>query len=582
MKKTVLLSAAILCFVACKSSQPTIRGLWQATLKPDSGDTIPINISLDETVPQPSERDVKIIGDEIIIRFAESGKFIGRISGPNNPIEGRYIQPENQVGGQQLAHAVTLRPAADGKWTGAAQPLAREFSIYMNITEAKNGSLKAVLLNPERNITGPVKQYYFVGEETQNEFSLAMPKDMSEFTKVSFNRANNSLKMNFGPMQGLELTSVDPKSDAAKGYYGEAKRSTLSRPSPSGTWPIGAVEGAGFDAAKLSRLVQGLAAVSGDEGQPALVHSLLVARGGELIVEEYFRNHTEDMPHDIRSAGKTFASILVGALIEEGLDISEDTPINRFISVPKEPSDKPVTLGHLLTHQSGLDCYDGDNSSPGGENTMWQQEDMKDFWAFTTGLDFVAAPGTQYSYCSGGINLVGAALAGASGDSVFLLLQKRIFEPLGFQNTYWNVMPNGEAYLGGGGHLRTRDLLKIGQLYLDDGKWLNQQIIDKSWVQESIAPKAQITPETTGLDKAAFDRFYFGGTDGYAWHLHEIDVDGKTYDTYEASGNGGQMVVVVPELDLAVGMTGGNYMEGFVWGKWRQEIIGDGIIAALK
>lgn len=582
MKKTILLPAAMLCFVACASSEPTIRGLWKATLKPDSGATIPINIFLDKNAAQAFDGEVTIIEDEITVLFPDGGKFIGKISSPDQPIDGRYIQPQNQVGGQQLGHAVTLKPSADGEWKGIAQPLAREFSIYMNITEAKNGALKAVLLNPERNITGPVKQYYLVGDETQDTFALAIPKDMSEVTKVAFDRANNFLKMDFGPMQGLELESVDPKDNVAKGYHGEANRNTLSRPSPNGTWPTGTINGAGFDAAKLSRLVQGLAAVSGDEGQPSLIHSLLVARGGELILEEYFRNHTENMPHDIRSAGKTFASILVGVLIEEGQDLSGDTPLNRFISVPNESADTPIKLSHLLTHQSGLNCCDGDNSSPGGENNMWQQSDEEDFWTFTAELDFVAPPGTQYAYCSGGINLVGAALAGASGDSVFSLLQKRIFVPLGFENAYWNVMPNGEAYLGGGGHLRTRDLLKIGQLYLDDGKWLGQQIIDKAWVQESITPKVQITPETTGLDKSAFERFYFGGTDGYAWHLQTIEVDDKTYDTYEASGNGGQMVVIVPELDLVVGMTGGNYMEGFVWGKWRQQIIGDGIIAALK
>ena len=213
---------------------------------------------------------------------------------------------------------------------------------------------------------------------------------------------------------------------------------------------------------------------------------------------------------------------------------------------------------------------------------MWQQKETENLWVFTANLNFVAAPGTQYAYCSGGINLVGAALAGASGESVFSLLSNKVFTPLGFKNAYWNVMPNGEAYLGGGAHLRTRDFIKIGQLYLDDGKWLDQQIIDQTWVRDSITPKVEITPETTGLDENAFNRFYFGGRDGYAWNLFTIEVNGKTYDTYEASGNGGQIVVIVPELDLVVGMTGGNYMEGFIWGKWRQQIVGDGIIAALR
>ena len=212
---------------------------------------------------------------------------------------------------------------------------------------------------------------------------------------------------------------------------------------------------------------------------------------------------------------------------------------------------------------------------------MWQQENHKNFWQFTSELAFDAKPGTRYAYCSGGINLAGAVLAGVADESVLSLLETRLFKPLGFKNAYWNVMPNNEAYLGGGGQLRIRDLIKIGQLYLEDGKWLGEQLIDKDWVAASTQPIAEITPETTGLDPAAFNRFYFGGVDGYAWHLHSITAGDKTYKSYEASGNGGQMVVVVPELDLVVGLTGGNYMEGFVWGKWRKEIIGDGIIEAL-
>ena len=440
----------------------------------------------------------------------------------------------------------------------------------------------ATILNPERNITGPAKKYLVVHDAEQNISSLRFAGDKGEVTSIKFDKANQVGLMDFGPMKGFELKPVTAKNRRNQEFFGKKGRTKLVTPNPEGTWKTGTVEGADFDKDKLSNLVQEIARESGDEKSPKLIHSLLVARGGKLVVEEYFRNHNADTPHDIRSAGKTFASILVGALIQEGRPLSADTPINKFISMPNEGDRLPVTLGNLLTHQSGLDCYDGDNSSSGGENAMWQQEDTSNFWKFTSELEFVAEPGSRHAYCSGGINLVGAALAGSSGQSVLSLLQTRLFKPLGFKNAYWNVMPNGEAYLGGGGQLRTRDLLKIGQLYLDDGKWLGQQIIDREWVATSIKPKIEITPTTTGLEKSAFSNFYFGGIDGFAWHLHSITVGDQTYKTYEASGNGGQMVVIVPELDLVIGMTGGNYMEGRIWGKWRQEIIGDGIIAALK
>lgn len=582
MRKHLLAPMAALCLVACTTAEPSIRGLWKGTLKPDDGTPVPIEVSIQETGVETLAGTGAVTNDALIINFNSGAVFSGKFVGPNQPIQGSYIQPSNQVGGQRLAHSVALTPTGDGRWTGLATPLAREFSIFMNITEAKNKSLKAVMLNPERNITGPVKQYYFVGNERQDSFSLMNPRDNSEFTTVSFDRPNQQLTMNFGPISDLELHPVDSRSDASKAYFGDQDRVDLNLPSSNGVWPVGTIEEAGLNKTLLSNLTEKLSSSSGDEGQPILVHSLLVARGGKLVVEEYFRNHDRDMPHDIRSAGKTFASVLIGALIEEGLPLSANTPINQFVSIPNEDSQSPITLGHLLTHQSGLDCYDGDSSSPGGEDRMWQQDLAPNFWDFTSKLDFFAQPGTRYAYCSGGINLVGAALAGASDETVLSLLETRLFEPLGFKNAYWNVMPNGDAYLGGGAQLRTRDLLKIGQLYLSGGKWLGTQLIDSEWVADSTRPKVEITPQTTGLDEAAFNRFYFGGVDGYAWHLHPITVGQNTYETYEASGNGGQMVVVVPELDLVVGITGGNYMEGFVWGQWRQEIVGDGIIRSLN
>ena len=596
MKKHFLPSIAALCLVACtpsqssssqleasqsKPSQSTVRGLWKSTVKADDGIEVPIEVVINNMSVQSNVGHAGLKEGKLSITFKSGAVFLGNFAGPDSPIKGAYIQPGNQIGGQRLAHALDLLPSGNGRWTGTAKPLAREFSIFMNITEAKNKALKAVLLNPERNMTGPVRQYYFTGEEQQELFSLKLPKDGTEFTPVTFDRINEALTMDFGPVKDLQFYPVDPNSAVSKGFTGETQRTRLITPTSDGAWPVGTIEEAGFDRSKLQSLSQHLAGVSGNEGQPKLVHSLLVARGGKLVVEEYYRNQSKNEPHDIRSAGKTFASIIAGALIEDGYPLSADTPINTFISIPNEPDQTPVTLGHLLTHQSGFDCYDGDNASSGGEDTMWQQAHYPNFWEFTSGLPFVAKPGVRYAYCSGGINLAGAAFAGIAEESVLSLLDTRLFKPLGFENAYWNVMPNNEAYLGGGGQLRTRDLLKIGQLYLDDGKWLGQQLIDKDWVAASTRPIAAITPETTGLEKAAFNRFYFGGVDGYAWHLHSITAGDKVYETYEASGNGGQMVVIVPELDLVVGLTGGNYMEGFVWGKWRQEIVGDGIIEAL-
>jgi CubicO group peptidase (beta-lactamase class C family) len=159
---------------------------------------------------------------------------------------------------------------------------------------------------------------------------------------------------------------------------------------------------------------------------------------------------------------------------------------------------------------------------------------------------------------------------------------RAIARPMHFDGWHWNLQPNDEGYLGGGAWLRPRDLLKIGQMYLDGGRWRGVLIVPESWVQESTAPRVRITPETTGLTPEQFGEFYGEGTDGYAWHLGQVRSGDRTFASYAASGNGGQILLVVPELQLAVVFTGGNYRQGGIWSRWVDEIVGGDIIPALR
>jgi CubicO group peptidase (beta-lactamase class C family) len=133
-------------------------------------------------------------------------------------------------------------------------------------------------------------------------------------------------------------------------------------------------------------------------------------------------------------------------------------------------------------------------------------------------------------------------------------------------------MPNGEGYAGGGVYMRPRDLLKIGQVFLDNGTWKGRRIVRASWVKRSTSPP----PEIYGAD-AAKDPI---GKDGLAWHLSPITSGGHIYYAYNANGNGGQVLLVVPELDLTVVFTGGNYRQGN-WIKWIPDIVGGEIIPAI-
>jgi CubicO group peptidase (beta-lactamase class C family) len=143
-------------------------------------------------------------------------------------------------------------------------------------------------------------------------------------------------------------------------------------------------------------------------------------------------------------------------------------------------------------------------------------------------------------------------------------------------------MPTSAGYLGGGAYVRPRDLLKVGQMYLDGGVWHGTRIVDSAWVARSTTAQIEITPATTGLDSVTFRNFYVPGADGYAWHLHTLQSGGRAHREYEATGNGGQLLIVVPDLDLAVVITAGNYGQGGIWSRWRDQIVAGEIIPAIR
>ncbi len=168
--------------------------------------------------------------------------------------------------------------------------------------------------------------------------------------------------------------------------------------------------------------------------------------------------------------------------------------------------------------------------------------------------------GSRALYCTAGINLLGAVVQTATRVPLESYLHERFAVPMQFGTYATWIMPDPlEAYMGGGDYYRPRDFLKFGQLILDGGIWNGHRIVDSSWIRESIVPRT--APEGEG------DRY------GYGWHLSSVTVDGRAYGVVNAGGNGGQLMIVVPELDAAVMITAGNYNQFPVWRTFLEEAV---------
>ncbi len=276
------------------------------------------------------------------------------------------------------------------------------------------------------------------------------------------------------------------------------------------------------------------------------LHSVLLVINGQLVIEEYFNDHAGNKQHDLRSATKSIRSILLGIAIDKGFIDNVDDPISKYLNnlVPTKNLDKrkdKITIRHLLTMSTGLDCNDWDKKSKGQEDKVHKK---KDWIQYTLNLPMINEPGTVSNYCSMGTVLLAEIISQASGMTIDKFAEQYLFNPLGINNVSWghtsskDIIPSGKRL-----YMTSRDMAKIGQLILNKGKWNEKQLISEKWIEESTTPKTKITE----IDY------------GYLWWNIPFKANGKMFVSKTATGNGGQYIMVLPELDMVAIFTGGAY-----------------------
>ncbi len=263
--------------------------------------------------------------------------------------------------------------------------------------------------------------------------------------------------------------------------------------------------------------------------------SLLVQRNGELVAEEYFHGFTPDSLHDVRSVTKSVISILVGIAIRDGSFPSPDAPIGDYLA-PTVDSIRPALaqtpIRAFLKMSSGLDWHELDRGS--SYSDWWRSDDMIQF---VVDLPIVHEPEQQFIYNTGASHLLSVALTEATGMPTLEFAREVLFGPLGFSGSSW--LQENRGYFTGGMGLRitSRDMLKVGQMFLDQGVFQGEQVVPSAWVQES-----------TQAHLPTHDVVPYAPEYGYLWWVGE----GGGKDFYLASGYGGQFILVDPDFDLVI------------------------------
>lgn len=281
------------------------------------------------------------------------------------------------------------------------------------------------------------------------------------------------------------------------------------------------------------------------------VTSVVVSKHGNVIMEEYFQGTSADTLHNTRSATKTITSMLIGIAVDQK-KLAADTPVFPLFADRKyahpDPRKLKITVEDLLTMSSMLECDDNNQYSSGNEERMYVVEDWTQFvldLPIRGYAPWVTRPkdakyGRAWSYCTAGTFLLGRVLERATKSKVEAFADAHLFGPLGITKRDWQLSTFGEAQTGGGLGLRSRDLLSLGQLYLNGGIWNGKRVISEQWVKASVKPRAQVTED---IDY------------GYLWWLRAT----RNHPTWSMSGNGGNRVTVVPDLGLVIVITTTNY-----------------------
>ena len=264
--------------------------------------------------------------------------------------------------------------------------------------------------------------------------------------------------------------------------------------------------------------------------------SVLAAKDGRLVVEEYFGVGHADSLNDVRSVTKSVVSALTGAAVERG-DLALDDPIAGHLEAVTgrlPPEKAAVTVRQLLAMTSG---FEWNESGGGGSYYEWITSD--DPVGHLLAKPLSDPPGRRFNYNSAAVHLLGIVLEQATGASLPDLAQQMLFGPAGVTRARWEPLGAGRHNGGAGLDLRPRDLARFGQLFLQGGRSGLRQVLPSGWVELSTAEKFGWRTDSGSLRGISY---------GFLWWV----APGAAEPFYFAWGYGGQYVVVVPGLNLVV------------------------------
>lgn len=272
--------------------------------------------------------------------------------------------------------------------------------------------------------------------------------------------------------------------------------------------------------------------VEAADSQIDQMNSLMLVRHGHVVAAGWWKPYSPESKHELYSLSKSFCSTAVGLAVAEGR-LRVDDPVLKFF-----PEDAPATPGKNLKAMRVSDLL----SMSTGHQTEPQFRASDKTWVQTfLAHDVAHKPGAHFQYNTPATYMQSAIVQKVTGQTVLDYLRPRLFEPLGIEDPEWGTSPQGITLGGYGLSVRTEDIAKFGQLYLQKGQWHGKQIVPAEWVAAATARQV-----SNGSDPASdWDQGY-----GYQfWRSRN--------GCYRGDGAFGQYCLVMPQQDAVLAITSG-------------------------
>lgn len=280
------------------------------------------------------------------------------------------------------------------------------------------------------------------------------------------------------------------------------------------------------------------------------LHSIMIVRHGQVVAEGWWRPYAATEPHMLFSLSKSFTSTAVGMLQAEGR-LSINDPILKYFTedAPAAPSEnlKAMRIRDLLMMSTGQHKEDVDMINVNAAD----QTGTKQFLA----APVPHKPGTHFYYNSPATFMCSAIVQKVTGQTARDYLTSRLFEPLGIPTPEWDLTPQGINVGASGLHLRTEEIAKFGQLYLQRGEWNGRRLLPTAWIDLATSRQASNGSNPDSDWDQGYGFFFWRCIPGF----------------YRGDGAFGQFCIVMPQYDTVVAITSGtNDMGGVMKMLWAR------------